>query len=156
MSPDRHKREQADSKVDVVVQEISDREPRVARARARYELAKRVFQSATALIAVACLALLIYLSASANAAADAVRDCTEPGGSCYTRSQQRSAEIVGQLIEAQEHATTQGSAPARENLTISKANAQNIAMVLAILDRQYPEAARAVRAELSKEGKPNG
>lgn len=153
MSPDRHKREQADTKVDVVVQEISAREPRVARARARYELAKRVFQGVTALVAVACLALLLYLSASANAAADAVRDCTEPGGSCFTRSQQNTARVVAQIVKAQQDAVKTGSAPARENLTISKANAQNITVILGILDREYPEAAQAVRAQLSKEGR---
>lgn len=153
MSPDRHKREQADTKVDVVVQEISAREPRVARARARYELAKRVFQGVTALVAVACLALLLYLSASANAAADAVRDCTEPGGACFTRSQQNTARVVSQIVKAQQDAVKTGSAPARENLTISKANAQNITVILGILDREYPEAAQAVRAQLSKEGR---
>lgn len=153
MSPDRHKREQADTQVEAVVQEISAREPRVQRARARYELAKRLFHALTAVCLVACLGLLIYLSASANAAADAVRDCTEPGGSCYVRSQQRTAQVVGQIIKAQEKAATQGSVPARENLSISKANAQNITVMLGILDREYPEAAAAVRAELSKEGK---
>jgi hypothetical protein len=153
MSPDRHKREQADTLADAVVQEISAREPRVQKARARYELVKRALQAVTALVAVACLALLIYLSASANAAADAVRDCTEPGGACYTRSQTRTAQVVGQIVKAQEKAVATGSAPARESLAVSKANAHSLAVVLGILDREYPEAAAAVRAELSREGK---
>jgi hypothetical protein len=149
MSPDRAKRLEADGRVDAVVQQISEREPRVRKARARYELAARLLKAATTVILLTCLGLLIYLSASANAAADAVRDCTEPGGTCYQRSQAQSARIVGQLIQAQEKAATTGSAPARENLTISKANAQNIQVILGILDREYPEAANAVRAELN-------
>lgn len=149
---EREKRDAANLKVDAVVQEISAREPRVARARARYELVKRILQGITAACLVASLALLIYLSASASDAADAVRDCTEPGGSCYKRSQEQTGAIVGQIVDAQRKAAAEGSKPSRDNLTMTKANALNITVILGILDREYPEAAAAVRAELTKEG----
>ena len=80
--------------------------------------------------------------------AEAIQDCTTPGGECYERSQRQSALLVGQIVKAQQVAVATGSAPARENLSLTKANAQNIQVVLGILDREYPEAAAAVRAEL--------
>jgi hypothetical protein len=138
----------ADEKAEAVVQEIAAREPRVHRARARYELASRLFKAFVAAGLAAAIGLLIYLAGSANAGAEAIQDCTTPGGKCYERSQAQSAMLVGQIVKAQQDATVKGSAPSRENLTLTKANAQNITLILAILDEQYPEAAAAVRAEL--------
>jgi hypothetical protein len=146
MAADKHRR--ADETVAKVVQEISDREPRVQRARARYEMARRAVQVITSLCAVAAVAILIYLAGSANAGAEAIQDCTTPGGACYERSQAQSAALVGQIVESQQKAVQTGSAPSRENLALTKQNAANLALVLAILDREYPEAAAAVRREL--------
>jgi hypothetical protein len=144
----RERHAQANERADAVVQEITNREPRVQRARARYELANRLLRVIVAIMLAASLGLLIYLAGSANAGAEAIQDCTTPGGECYERSQAQTAVVVGQIVKAQQDAAIQGSAPSRENLTLTKANAQNISVILGILDREYPEAAAAVRREL--------
>lgn len=131
-----------------VVAELREREPAIRKAHARYEIARRALQVITSAAAVTAVGLMIYLAGSANAGAEAIQDCTTPGGKCYTRSQEQTAQVVGQIVEAQREAVQTGSAPARENLALTKANAQNLTLVLAILDQQYPEAAAAVRAEL--------
>lgn len=145
---ERHRRVQAEGTVEQVVQEISEREPRVRKARARYEMVRRALQVITSLAAIVAVGLMIYLAGSANAGAEAIQDCTTPGGECYERSQRQSAVLVGQIVEAQRKAASQGSVPSRENLALTKANAQNLQVVLGILDREYPEAAAAVRREL--------
>jgi hypothetical protein len=129
------------------------RTPVVATAKRRADIARRALQLFTALCAVTAMGLMIYLAGSANAGAEAIQDCTTPGGTCYERSQSQTAALVAQIVKAQQDAVLNGSAPSRANLDLTKANAQNIAVVLGILDTQYPEAAAAVRAELSKEGK---
>lgn len=131
-----------------VVAELREREPAIRKAHARYEIARRALNIITTSAAVAAVGLMIYLAGSANAGAEAIQDCTTPGGECYERSQEQTALVVGQIVKAQQDAVQTGSAPSRENLTLTKANAQNIQVVLGILDRQYPEAAAAVRKEL--------
>ena len=123
-------------------------DPVASKAKRRWETARRLLTVLTTLAMVSAVGLLIYLAGSANAGAEAIQDCTTPGGECYERSQRQSALLVGQIVKAQQDAVTTGSAPARENLSLTKANAQNIQVVLGILDREYPEAAAAVRAEL--------
>lgn len=131
-----------------VVAALVAADPKASKAKRRWEVARRVLHVLTSLAAVVAVGLLIYLAGSANAGAEAIQDCTTPGGKCYERSQKQSAALVGQIVKAQQDAVQTGSAPARENLTLTKANAQNIQVVLGILDREYPEAAAAVRAEL--------
>lgn len=145
---DKERRTLANERVVSVVDEISNREPRVQKARARYELAHRLFRGVSAVVLATILGLLIYLTASANAGAEAIQDCTTPGGECYERSQRQTGVVVGQIVKAQQDAAIQGSKPSQENLVLTKANAQNITIVLGILDREYPEAAAAVRREL--------
>ena len=123
-------------------------DPVASKAKRRWETARRLLTVLTTLAMVSAVGLLIYLAGSANAGAEAIQDCTTPGGECYERSQRQSALLVGQIVKAQQVAVATGSAPARENLSLTKANAQNIQVVLGILDREYPEAAAAVRAEL--------
>lgn len=123
-------------------------DPHVAQARRRYEVVKRTLQVLVGLCSAASVALLIYLAGSANAGAQAIQDCTTPGGECYERSQAQSGALVGQIVEAQQKAVATGSQPARDNLELTKANAQRIQVMLAILDEQYPEAAKVARAEL--------
>jgi hypothetical protein len=131
-----------------VVAELRSREPAIRKAHARYEVARRALQIISTACLVLVLGLLIYLAGSANAGADAIQDCTTPGGECYERSQAQTAVVVGQIVKAQQDAVLVGSAPSRENLELTKANAQNLSLVLGILDQQYPEAAAAVRKEL--------
>lgn len=130
------------------VDAITASTPAVAVARRRYEVVRRALQVLAGLILVSCLGLLIYLAGSANAGAVAIQDCTTPGGKCYERSQAQSAALVGQIVDAQTDAVATGSAPSRENLVLTRRNAQNIQVILGILDREYPEAAAAVRREL--------
>lgn len=123
-------------------------DPALSKAKRRWEIARRLVQIVTTLAACTAVGLLIYLAGSANAGAEAIQDCTTPGGECYERSQQQSAALVGQIVEAQQQAVQTGSAPARENLELTRANAQRIQVMLAILDEQYPEAAKVARAQL--------
>lgn len=122
--------------------------PSATKAKRRWEMARRLLTILTSMVAVAALGLLIYLAGSANAGAEAIQDCTTPGGQCYERSQAQSAALVGRIVEAQQTAVATGSKPARDNLELTRINAQNLQVVLGILDREYPEAAAAVRAEL--------
>lgn len=123
-------------------------DPHASRAKRRWEVARRLLTIVTSAAAVAAVGLMIYLAASANAGAEAIQDCTTPGGKCYERSQAQTAQVVGQIVTAQQQAVQTGSAPARENLTLTKTNAQRIQIMLAILDEEYPEAAKVARAEL--------
>lgn len=146
MPSDKHI--QANGRIEAAVADLSTKDVRVHRARARYELANRLFKGAIAVAAATSLGLLIYLAGSANAGAEAIQDCTTPGGECHTRSQKQTAVVVAQIVAAQREAAATGSAPARENLRLTQTNAQNLNVILGILDREYPEAAAAVRAEL--------
>lgn len=123
-------------------------EPRVSAARKRYELAKAVTAIATTLLVTASFALLLWLSASANATANAIRDCTQPGGQCYRDAERRTGLIIHEIDASNSRWQTQGSVPAQASLEQTRTNGRNISIILGILDREYPEAAKAVRAEL--------
>lgn len=123
-------------------------DPTASRAKRRWEVARRLLTIVTAAAAVAAVGLMIYLAGSANAGAEAIRDCTTPGGQCYERGQAQQAIAVAQIVEAQRQGQQQGSVVTRENLSLTKANAQRIQVILGILDQEYPEAAAAVRKEL--------
>jgi hypothetical protein len=123
-------------------------DPNASRAKRRWEVARRLLTILTATATVAALGLLIYLAGSANAGAEAIRDCTTPGGQCYERGQAQQAKAVAQIVDAQRKGQQQGSVVTRENLTLTRANAQRIQIILGILDQEYPEAAAVVRKEL--------
>lgn len=148
MTNSHDKHTQATGRADDLVADLIAREPRVRKAHARYEVVRRLLQLVATVCLVACMGLLIYLAGSANAGAEAIKDCTTPGGECYERSQAQTAQVVGQIVKAQQQAVQTGSAPARENLVLTKTNAQRIQVMLAILDEEYPEAAKVARAEL--------
>ena len=95
-------------------------DPVASKAKRRWETARRLLTVLTTLAMVSAVGLLIYLAGSANAGAEAIQDCTTPGGECYERSQRQSALLVGQIVKAQQVAVATGSAPARENLSLTR------------------------------------
>lgn len=150
MTPHRTREQQADRAAIAEVVREATADPKVIQHRMRYELLTKALRTVVGVALVACLGLLIYLSAAANDAAEAVRGCTEPGGGCYQRSQAQSGALVAQIVQAQRDAVANGSVPVRENLKLTQTNAANIETILAILDRQYPDAVKLVRAELDR------
>lgn len=108
--------------------------PDVEHVRVRAELAHRLTLLLATILALVLSAVLMYLAASAQAAAAAVKDCTEPGGVCHAR------------VLAEEDAAIQRIVA--ESTTTPNANSQNVALILGILDHEYPAAAKVVRAEL--------
>lgn len=135
------------------VEAIVAADPVASKAKAKWEIARRALLVLTTACVLAALGLLVYLAGSANDGTEAIRDCTTPGGECFKRSQEQTGKAVAQIVEAQRQVAAEGSAPSRENLRLTQQNSANIQVILGILDREYPEAAAAVRAELSKEGK---
>lgn len=147
MTEQQHRRRTLDA-----VQAVVDSNPDLVKRRARYDLAQRVLRALVITCVLLTTGLLIYLAAGANNAANAIRDCTTPGGKCYQDGEKRTAAAVGQIVKAQQAGIANGSKPAQQNLVLTKANADNIALILATLQQQYPQAAAAARAELIKEG----
>lgn len=83
----------------------------VGRTAARADLATRLFFVFVTVMLVASLAILAFLavqdhrrqrvieaqSVENGRLAEAIRDCTTPGGDCYQRSRQASADAVGSI-----------------------------------------------------------
>lgn len=134
--------------------ELAEREARLIKARARYERWRRAALAFAVLGVVTALALIVTLLIQVNHTQAALESCTVPGRPCYEQGQQRSAEAIAALVAAQQQAIKDAEANDVADLNTTKANAHRIQVVLGILDRQYPEAARAVRAELEGKSKP--
>lgn len=129
---------------------LSEQDLDLIRTRTRYERARHLAVFLVAALLAAVLGLIVVLLVSVQNTQSALESCTVPGRACYKDSQRRSAALIGELIDAQNQAVSNGSAPSRENLTLTKANSERITIALAILEQQYPEAARAARAQIEK------
>ena len=141
--------------VEALSADLSQHEDRLIRARARAERWTRLLILFGAATLAACLGLIVFLLVQVNHTQAALESCTVPGRPCYERSMQQSSAIVARLITEQQQAVQDAEANDVSDLKITQANAERIKIALGILDRQYPEAAAAVRAELQqKEAKP--
>lgn len=81
--------------------EFTDR-PDLIKARARTLIATRLFIGFVVTVLIAALAIMtINALVSFNTRATLV-DCTIPEGQCYQRGQQQTANVVQQLIDANE------------------------------------------------------
>lgn len=129
---------------------LTDNDRDLIRARTRYERARHLAVFLVAALLSAVLGLIVVLLVSVQNTQAALESCTVPGRACYKDSQRRSAVLIGELIDAQNTAVANGSKPSRENLTLTKANSERITIALAILEQQYPEAAKAARAQIEK------
>jgi len=134
------------------IQEVVNADPGLIRRRARADVFRRAWVGLLGITGLVSMALLIFLSLGANKAADAIADCTNPAGVCYKSSVNLNKANMTALIEAQALGIDKGSTPAKATLVQSRLNADNLRIILGILDQQYPDAAKAVRAQLSKEG----
>lgn len=140
--------------VDKMSAELAEREARLIKARTRYERWRRATLAFAAMAVTASLALIVALLVQVNHTQAALESCTVPGRACYERSQEQGAKAIASLIAAQQKAITDAEANDAADLKTTEANAHRIQVVLGILDRQYPEAAAAVRAELEGKSKP--
>ena len=140
--------------VDQMSAELAEREARLIKARTRYERWRQATLAFAALALVACMALIIALLVQVNRTQAALESCTVPGRPCYQEGQRRTADVIGQIVEGQRKAISDAEANDIADLHTDQANATRIRIVLGILDQQYPDAARAVRAELEGKAKP--
>ena len=137
-----------------VVAELETTQDARIRAKAKAEMARRAAVVAAGL----CLLLTVVLGGwclvTVTAGTAAIQSCTTPAGACYRDGQARTAEAIRQITRAQEDVAARGSKPGQETLATAQANAEKLDRVLGILQAQYPAAAKAVQAELQKEGTP--
>jgi hypothetical protein len=102
---------------------------RLVSAQRRYLLARRIMGTALLVLGITVAGLLLVLSLQTRGIAQGVESCVVPGGVCYDRATRSSVENT-------------------QNLQVTRENRDAIRRILAILEREYPDAAEAVRAEL--------
>ena len=137
-----------------VVAELETTQDARIRAKAKAEMARRAAVVAAGLCLLLTLILGGWCLVTVTAGTAAIQSCTTPAGACYRDGQARTAEAIKQITRAQEDVAARGSKPSQETLTTARDNAAKLDRVLAILQAQYPAAAKAVQAELQKEGTP--
>jgi len=147
-------RQQANDQAEAVVTELETTQDARIQAKARAEMARRLAYAAAGLCLLATLVLGGWCLVTVTAGTAAIQSCTTPAGACYRDGQARTAAAIEQITRAQEDVAARGSKPGQETLTTARDNAAKLDRVLAILQAQYPAAAKAVQAELQKEGTP--
>lgn len=134
------------------IQEVVDANPGLIRSRARADLFRKASIGLLTLTSVLTVALLIWLSLGVARSAKAIEDCTNPTGTCFQATEARLAANTAIINQASENSAMRGSEPAKRSLNQSYQNGRDIQVILGVLDSQFPDAAKAVRAQIKKEG----